>query len=120
MLTTISSVGYTVPITCVCDDDPDTWLVGCSVDLFANDAPQCGADGETLVSSSGACRNPTNDGTRDANVAKAFFKDCQGYAYTFPADDKSNSYGKCLSGKATCCVGTEADGCMKQPATPPS
>ncbi|CAN8101566.1 unnamed protein product [Discula destructiva] len=102
--------GYTVSVTCACNDDAKTWLAGCSEDLWAQNT--CGADGETdKQDSNGVCINPTNDGTRGATAASPFFKPCEGKAYTFPADDKSNSEGKCLGGAATCCIGTKENGC---------
>lgn len=85
-------------------------MSGCSKDLWATSP--CPA--EDLKAAQGACVNPTNEPEGKATNATAFFAPCAGKAYTFPSDNGANSEGKCLTGSATCCVGTEADGC---PAT---
>lgn len=102
------SNGYTVPVTCTCNDNK-AFLSGCSEDLWAQN--ECGADGETKDAAHGVCVNPTNEASGAATSATTFFKPCQGKAYTYPKDDLANSEGKCLGGAATCCVGTAADGC---------
>ncbi|KAF3764196.1 hypothetical protein M406DRAFT_258973 [Cryphonectria parasitica EP155] len=100
--------GYTVPITCTCNDD-NSFLSGCSTDLFS--VGTCGQDGETDIQAAGACQNPTNEASGSATSASPFFAPCAGKAYTFPNDNGANSEGKCTSGAATCCVGTSANGC---------
>lgn len=60
----------------------------------------------------GSCSNPYRDaGTGNGEEASPFFQPCQHKAYTYYNDDTANSNGVCTSGSATCCIGTEADGC---------
>lgn len=88
----------------------DRVLSGCTDDLWSMGS--CGSDGEKLYQELGACSNPTNDGTFAQGAASPFFKPCEGLAYTYPADNGANDGGSCTEADITCCVGTEADGCV--------
>lgn len=106
-----NSNGYSVSATCKCDDEAKTFLSGCPMDLWA--AGTCGQMGEVDQRAPwGSCQNPFREnGTGTGTAASPFFQACQHKAYTYYNDDTANSNGKCLTGKATCCIGTEADGC---------
>lgn len=95
----------------MCNDDSNTFLSGCTEDLWALNT--CGADGEVDQQSEwGACQNPYRDmGSHTGDEASPFFQPCQHKAYTYYDDDAANSNGVCLTGDATCCVGTADDGC---------
>ncbi|KAI1073763.1 hypothetical protein F5B20DRAFT_597267 [Whalleya microplaca] len=96
--------GFSVPITCSCNGGVVT---GCNKDLFSlHSCPN--NDGK------GACVNPKRaDGSTTS--ATSFFAPCSGGAYTYPIDNKANSFGQCQSGRITCCIGTS---CPKNPKQP--
>jgi hypothetical protein len=95
-----------VPITCSCDETEKV-LSGCSHDLFElNTCPNQLAQGP--------CANPLRHIDEDDLTATPFFLPCQGAAFTWPRDG-ANSNGECQSGHVTCCVGTEDEGCPRNP-----
>ncbi|KAI0602005.1 hypothetical protein F4775DRAFT_588824 [Biscogniauxia sp. FL1348] len=82
---------YTVPIVCSCEG---VAVSGCNKDLFAlHTCPNL---------QHGVCLNDA----LHAESATPFFAPCSHSAYTFPADNAANSYGRCQNGHITCCVGT--------------
>ena len=87
--------GYTVPITCSCDNE--TVYMGCNIELW-NTTQSCPDEGDGPI-----CYNPAA-----ANVdgpAHPFFGPCQGAAYTFPADDLATR--ACKGSLISCCVGAD-------------
>ncbi|RYP08821.1 hypothetical protein DL765_008684 [Monosporascus sp. GIB2] len=106
--------GFSLPSTCWCDQSR-TVLTGCNLDLFAVAAStgnQCPPP-DNLLDTYGLCNNPLR-GDLNARDATPFFKPCQGLGYTFPSDDRANSFGFCQAG-ITCCVGTSCPPHPRQP-----
>ena len=103
---TISSNGFSGPITCACSG---VVVTGCNIQLRSLNA--CPED------NGGACVNPLR-ADKTATTAVPFFAPCQGAAYTFPNDNKANSWAQCQSGEVTCCVGKDCPPNPKQPLKP--
>ncbi|KAL8711868.1 MAG: hypothetical protein Q9220_003812 [cf. Caloplaca sp. 1 TL-2023] len=91
--------GYGIPITCSCDGIPVT---GCNIPLFrtGRTCPQQGP-GDRVI-----CYNPKVN--VENGPADYFFQPCQGSAFTYPADQGANAYGRCDSGNIQCCVGVSS------------
>ncbi len=87
--------GYTVPITCSCDNE--TVYMGCNVELW-NTTQTCPDEGDGPI-----CYNPAAININ--GPADPFFGPCQGAAYTFPADDLATR--ACKGSLISCCVGAD-------------
>lgn len=85
-------------------------LSGCSIDLWSKG--NCSGDAGT-DNGKGACANPLRPDNSEKLKATEFFEPCEGAAFTWPRDD-ANSEGKCQEA-VTCCIGSTADGCPKNP-----
>lgn len=91
------SNGFSVPITCTCDED-NKFLSGCNKDLWTmSTCPQ--------NNGMGSCKNPLRV-PLGKQEPTPFFKPCEAKAYTYPSDDMAMSEGTCQDGRVTCCVGT--------------
>lgn len=103
------SNGFSVPITCSCNADKAV-LSGCSIDLWSRG--NCSGDAGT-DNGKGACANPLRPDNSEKLKATDFFDPCEGAAFTWPRD-AANSEGQCQEA-VTCCIGSTADGCPKNP-----
>lgn len=108
--------GFSVPISCTCEDDTVTF--GCSVDLFDGNLDTCSencTDPSTGVASpclvGSTCRNPLRYLDLPDLEATAFFQPCQAKAFTWAQDNANSQNSKCTSNYVSCCIGTVADGC---------
>ncbi|KAK8030292.1 hypothetical protein PG990_000026 [Apiospora arundinis] len=95
--------GFTLPITCSCND---IGVTGCNKDLFLLSA--CPA-----TAKHGSCINPLRS-DKGASAANAFFAPCQNAAYTYPNDNGANSQNECQNGQIVCCVGASCPPSYKQ------
>ena len=94
--------GYSVPIVCSCGGRPVT---GCNLELF---------ELSTCPSLQGnTCINMVSRYS-DMGPASPFFKFCEGAAYTFPKDDRSD-LGCRQNRVIDCCVGTSCPAVPRQP-----
>ena len=93
--------GYTVPITCSCDNEKV--IMGCNVDLF-NTTETCTHEGDGPI-----CYNP--QAAEVHGPADPFFAPCEGAAYTFPTDDTGTH--ACKGSLVNCCIGAD---CLANPA----
>ncbi|KAK8017850.1 hypothetical protein PG993_014176 [Apiospora rasikravindrae] len=99
---TISN-GFTLPITCSCNN---IGVTGCNKDLFSlSSCPVSTVDG--------SCPNPLRSDT-GASAANSFFAPCQNAAYTYPNDNQANSQNECQDGQIVCCVGSSCPPSYKQ------
>ncbi|KAK6835169.1 hypothetical protein PG987_009863 [Apiospora arundinis] len=96
--------GFTLPITCSCND---IGVTGCNKDLFL--LSSCPA----TAKQHGSCINPLRS-DKGASAANAFFAPCQNAAYTYPNDNSANSQNECQNGQIVCCVGASCPPSYKQ------
>ncbi|KAK8854997.1 hypothetical protein PGQ11_010909 [Apiospora arundinis] len=96
--------GFTLPITCSCND---IGVTGCNKNLFLLSA--CPA----TAKQHGSCINPLRS-DKGAFAANAFFAPCQNAAYTYPNDNSANSQNECQNGQIVCCVGASCPPSYKQ------
>lgn len=99
--------GYSVPITCSCNN---VAVTGCNKDLFSLNSCPDPAPGPV-------CHNPEQN-ELTGNTAAPFFAPCRGSAYTYPTDNNAVSNSPCSNNVIDCCVGTICMAPARQPGGP--